>query len=146
MSVRAGKRATQLSFGVIWRDELARTICFAIVSLAIFAASLSFAGTEKQSIYVEGTATEIYAVIFGITVGHGDKLDNIRIGKVIDPMTGSTEAVDIPVPEVYFESAKAMIEAKGYKAKLKDGVAQEFFTYFFYDPQQPEIVITEIKK
>jgi len=118
-------------------------IALAVVLLAI---QVSNAETETIPTYTTGNATEIYAVIFGITVGLDEKIKDVRMAKVIDPLTGSMEAIDITVPEIYVKSAKQLIEKKPYKAKIQNGVPMEVFTYFYYDPNNPEVVITEIKK
>ena len=132
----------------LWRyvDKTMKKIPMMVIAAIFLTIQVSHAETEKILTSTTGDATEIYAVIFGVTVALDGKIENIRMAKVIDPITGNMEAVDIPVPEIYVKSAKQLIETKQYKAKVQNGIPVEFFTYFFYDPSHPEIVITEIKK
>jgi hypothetical protein len=88
----------------------------------------------------------VYSVVFGIVVGRDSVLQGFRVAKVIDAKSGSTRAVPIDVPEEYVQAARRKVETKGYQPKLKDGEPVEFFTYFFYFPDQPGTVITDVDK
>lgn len=85
----------------------------------------------------EGRA-HLYAVIFGIVVDRNDQVTKVRVPKVIDPATGTQDAVSVRPADVYVSAAEKFIRTKGYKANLQDGEPVEFFTYFFYDPTQPD--------
>lgn len=87
-----------------------------------------------------------YSVIFGVTLNSNSSLNTIRVSKVIEPKTQSTDAVDVKVPEQYIAAARTLIEKKKYSAKLKDGKPVEFFTYFFYTPERPDKVIVDMDK
>ncbi len=80
----------------------------------------------------------LYAVIFGIVADKSDKITSIRVAEVIDPASGSTEPIPVKPAETYITAAENAIRAKGYKARIEDGKPVEFFTYFFYDPAQPD--------
>lgn len=131
-----------------WRYVEKRMLKNTMIALAVvlLVMQVSNAATETIPTYTTENATEIYAVIFGITVGLDEEIKDIRMAKVIDPITGSMEAMDISVSEIYIKSAKQLIEKKPYKAKIQNGVPVEVFTYFYYDPKNPEAVITEITK
>lgn len=83
------------------------------------------------------TTSQLYAVIFGVTVGENGELISLRVDKVIDPQSRSTEAVDIVVPESYVASARELVLARKYEPKIRDGKAVEFFTWFYFDPTHP---------
>src|SRR5262245_42461722 len=77
---------------------------------------------------------KIYSVIFGVTATTNSTAPTVRIAKVTDPKTGTTDPVKVDVPEAYIKEAKKKIKAKKYEPGLKDGKPVEFFTYFFYVP------------
>jgi hypothetical protein len=87
---------------------------------------------------------KIYSVIFGITIDADSKLQGFKVSKVIDPKSGSTDAVDVQIPQAYIDAARKKAEAKQYKPKLVDGKPVEFFTYFHYTPKSPATVITDL--
>lgn len=77
-------------------------------------------------------ATKLYAVIFEVTVDAAGKVNSLKISKVIDPNTGSTDAIDLPVPEEYVTAVRKHLLKRTYDTK--DG---QFYTYIFYDPAHP---------
>lgn len=121
-----------------------RTIGIAVAILLLFLNTLD-ATEQTLPTYTTGTSPKLFAVIFGITINSDKSIENIRINRVIDPSSGSPDAIDLPVPQIYIESAKMHIKAQNYEPQIENGKAKEFFTYFFFDPERPEIVITEIK-
>lgn len=88
---------------------------------------------------------KLYAVIFGIVIGEKGELLNVRISKTINAYSKSTEAVEIEIPEKYFEKAKEKIKNHGYEPTLENGKPKEFFTYFYFDPENPELLIDDLK-
>ncbi len=88
----------------------------------------------------------VYTVIFGLTVDAGSHVDSFHVSKVIDPLSGSTAAVPIQVPDSYVQAARHKAEARHYKPSLKDGKPVEFFTYYFYAPTIPAVVITDLDR
>jgi hypothetical protein len=44
------------------------------------------------------------------------------------------------------KAAKKKIEAQPPKPKMKDGKPVEVFTYFFYVPDHPNVVVTDLDK
>ena len=87
---------------------------------------------------------KLYTVVFGITVDADSKLQAIKVSKITDPKTGTTDAVDIQVPQPFIDAAKKKAIAKQYKPKLQDGKPVEFFTYFYYTPKLPATVVTDL--
>jgi hypothetical protein len=107
------------------RRALIAVVATAIISL--FSSASAKPGADK-----------VYGVIFGIIVDESGKIVSFRVEKVIDPSSGSTAAVKVAVPESYIAAARQMAESKKYEPKLKDGQPVEFYTYFFFDPSQPD--------
>ena len=84
-------------------------------------------------------SAKLYAVIFGFVIDEKSELRSFRVSKVIEPRTKSTNAVDVKVPERYIAAARARLMAKPQKPTIDEhGKLKEMFTYFFFDPQQPD--------
>lgn len=84
--------------------------------------------------------SKLYAVIFGLTVNEQGQLTKLTLNRVIDPSSGSTDAVDVEVSDIYVESMRKFLSSWKLKPKMEDGKPVEFFQYFFYDPNRPEKV------
>jgi hypothetical protein len=76
--------------------------------------------------------TKFYAVVFQATVNASGKIDTLKVSKVLDPSSGTTNPVDVPVPQNYVAAARAFLSKRTYPTDPK-----QFFTYTFYDPSQP---------
>ena len=76
--------------------------------------------------------SKLYAVVFQATVNSGGKIDTLKVSKVIDPSSGTTNAVDVVVPQRYVEAARTFLSGRTYPSDPK-----QFFTYTYYDPSQP---------
>jgi len=50
------------------------------------------------------------------------------------------------IPDAWIKAAKKKIQAEPPKPKMKDGKPAEVFTYFFYVPGHPNIVVTDLDK
>lgn len=81
---------------------------------------------------------KLYAVVFGFVIDESGELKSFRVEKIVDPDSGSTEAVDVKVPDSYVSAARAQVMAKGYKGTLEHGTPEEMYAYFFFDPKQPD--------
>jgi len=79
------------------------------------------------------TPGKLYAVVFQVSVNSSGKVEALKVAKVIDPSSGTTNPVDVPVPQSYVAAARAFLSKRSYTAAPK-----QFFTYTFYDPSQPE--------
>ena len=89
---------------------------------------------------------KIYSVIFGVTATTNSTVPTVRLTKVTDPKSGTTDPVKVDVPDTYIKAAKKKIEAKKYEPELKDGKPVEFFTYFFYVPGHSNVVVVDLDK
>ncbi|WP_250623636.1 hypothetical protein [Pinirhizobacter soli] len=106
--------------------------------LAVLPAGIAFADIRPAS---PGLPTKIYAVIFQATTNAAGKVQSLQVSKVIDPTTGTTDAVDVRVPAAYVDAARAMLAKKTYP----DG-EKTFYTYTFYDPMHPTVADIDPRK
>ncbi len=75
----------------------------------------------------------LYAVIFDVSVDSSGKVSSLTVEKVIDPASGTTDAVEVDVPDSFVSAAHNHLLQRTYPASRK-----QFFTYIFYDPAQPD--------
>ena len=75
----------------------------------------------------------VYSVIFAVDVDEQGQITGFDVEKVIDPKSGSTAAVNVPVPDVFVEAAR-----KKAAENTKAGEAKRYFTYYFFDPRFPD--------
>lgn len=113
--------------------------------LTILLTGIAQAESPTSPSHVTGKAKKLYSVIFGIVVEANGTVRSVRVTRVTDPMSGGVTPVDVPIPEVYVDAAKKFVLDKRYSPKLENGKPVEFYTYFFYDPANPQVLITEIK-
>jgi hypothetical protein len=91
----------------------------------------------------------IYPVIFGVTTTTNSTPPAVRLVEVGTPQnerTKSGHAPKIDIPDTWMKAAKKKIEAQPPKPKMKDGKPVEVFTYFFYVPDHPNVVVTDLDK
>ena len=80
----------------------------------------------------DGRPSHVYSVIFEATLGTDNRVDTLKVSKVIDPATGSTDPVDIAVPDEYIAAARDYLRLRTYPPRQIP-----FYTYLFYDPARP---------
>jgi len=112
--------------------------------LLLLTSSASFAQTVRERL--QDPEFRVYSVIFGLTVDAKSRVDAFRVSKVTDPMSGTTKAVAVAVPEAYVEAARLKAKARHYKPSVNNGEPVEFFTYYFYAPTFPSVVITDLDR
>jgi len=90
---------------------------------------------------------QIYPVIFGVTATSNSTSPAIRVVSVGTPK-GQGKSVDAAkiVPDAWIKAAKKKIQAEPPKPKMKDWKPIEVFTYFFYVPEHPNIVVVDLDK
>jgi hypothetical protein len=91
----------------------------------------------------------IYPVTFGVTATSNSTPLVIRAMEVGTPRNERTKSGHPPkinVPDAWIEAAKKKIQAEPPKPKMKDGKPVEVFTYFFYVPGHPTVVVTDLDK
>jgi len=88
---------------------------------------------------------EIYPVIFGVTATSNSTSPTVRMVEVGSPK-GAKHLDAAKIPDAWIKAAKKKILAEPPKPKMKDGKPAEVFTYFFYNPEHPNIVIVDLDK
>jgi len=91
-----------------------------------------------------GGVRHLYAVILEVTASADGTVDGVRVSRVIDPSTGSKQPVAVSVPEPYLRDARAKIAARRRAPDIQDGQPKPYFTYFYYDPDQPSEAIDHV--
>ena len=92
---------------------------------------------------------KIYPVIFSVTVTSNSTPPAVRVvgkgqGKNYRKIS-EAEAAKI-IPAAWIKAVKKIIQADPSKPKMKDGKPVEVFTYFFYVPERPNIVVSDLDK
>lgn len=82
-------------------------------------------------------SAKIYSVVFAFSVDAEGQLKEFRVSEVVDVRSGSTNPVDVKVPESYIEVARAEFMKRSPKPTIEEGKLVEKFTYFYFDPRQP---------
>ena len=92
----------------------------------------------------------IYAVIFGVTATSNSTPPAVRLVEVGDTPKGRDKSgrtrAKIDIPDAWIKAAKKKIQADPPKPKMKDGKPVEVFTYFFYVPEHPNVVVVDLDK
>jgi hypothetical protein len=101
---------------------------------------------------------QIYAVIFGVTATTKSTPPAVRLASLGSPSKGrgksdrrsnqvisEADAAKI-IPDAWIKAAKKKIQAEPPKPKMKDGKPVEVFTYFFYIPTHPNVVVVDPDK
>lgn len=115
-----------------------------VFCLLVASAAASSGQTVREQL--KNSDFHAYAVIFGLTVDSKSKILTFHVSKVTDPKSGTTDALDIQVPQSFVDAARKKAAAKHYDQKLKDGKPVEFFAYYLYTPSLPTTVITDLDK
>ena len=91
----------------------------------------------------------IYAVTFGVTATSNSTPPVVRpieVGTPRNERDKSGHPPKIDIPDAWMKAAKKKIQADPPKPKMKDGKPVEVFTYFFYVPERPNIVVSDLDK
>ena len=89
-------------------------------------------------------AFRLYTVILGITVDERGNITKFRVARVTDAKSDSKASLPVNVPRPFIAAARRKAEARHYKPKLEKGKPVEFFTYYFYAPDYPHAVISDL--
>jgi hypothetical protein len=85
-----------------------------------------------------------YTVVFGITVDERGKITKFRVAGVTDAKSDSKALLRVKVPERFVAAARGKAEARHHKPKFANGKPAEFFTYYFYAPDYPTALISDL--
>ena len=91
----------------------------------------------------------IYPVIFGVTASSNSTPPVVRLVEVGTPRNERTKSGDAPkidLPDAWIKAAKKKIQAHAPELKMKDGKTVEIFTYFFFVPAHPNVVVVDLDK
>ena len=128
--------------------QILRLLRFA--SLMLFLGSVASATAQTVSERVkEDPSFQIYPVIFGVTATTNSTPPVVRLVEVGTPRNEQTKSGDAPkidLPDAWIKATKKKIQAEPPKPKMKDGKPVEVFTYFFYVPGHPNVVVTDLDK
>jgi hypothetical protein len=83
-------------------------------------------------VHAQSAPPKLYAVIFDVAVNPAGKVETLKVAKVIDPSTHTTNAVNVAVPDSYLSAAKALLIKTNYGPD-----PTHFNTWLFYDPARP---------
>jgi hypothetical protein len=131
-----------------------RLLRFAGLVLLLGSVALASAQTVKERAKKEPNF-QIYPVIFGVTATTNSTNLAIRVASIGNASKGrrgkgdrvisEAEAAKI-IPEAWIKAAKKKIQADPPKPEMKDGKPVEVFTYFFYVPERPNLVVSDLDK
>ena len=121
--------------------QILRLLRFAGLTLLVGSVASAFAQTVGERMKKDPNF-RIYPVIFGVTVTTKSRPPAVRLVEVGTPK-GSPE---INLPDAWVKAAKKRIQAVPREPKMKDGKPVEVFTYFFYVPERPNIVVVDLDK
>ena len=124
--------------------QILRLLRFAGLILLLGSAAPASAQTVKERLEKD-PGFRIYAVIFGVTATTNSKPPAVRPVEVGD-ISKRRDGVKIDLPDAWIKAAKKKIQAEPPKSKMKDGKPVEVFTYFFYVPDHPNVVVTDLDK
>jgi hypothetical protein len=128
--------------------QILRLLRFAGFMLLLGSGASSSAQTVAERMK-KGPNFRIYPVTFGVIATSNSTPLVIRAMEVGTPRNEGTKSGHPPkinVPDAWIEAAKKKIQAEPPKPKMKDGKPVEVFTYFFYVPEHPYVVVTNLDK
>ena len=127
---------------------LLRLLRFAGLLLLFGSVAPASAQTVKERMKKD-PGFRIYPVIFGVTATSNSTPPVVRLAEVGTPQNEPTKSGDAPkidIPDAWIKAAKNKIQAEPPTPKMKDGKPVEVFAYFFYVPEQPNIVVVDLDK
>jgi hypothetical protein len=128
--------------------QILRLLRFASLMLLFGSVAPASAQTVKERMKKD-PGFRIYPVIFGVTATTNSTPPVVRVVEVGTPPNERTKNGDAPkidIPNAWIEAAEKKIQAEPPPPKMKDGKPAEVFAYFFYVPEQPNIVVTDLNK
>ncbi|HYJ05085.1 MAG TPA: hypothetical protein VEX43_08125 [Chthoniobacterales bacterium] len=93
---------------------------------------------------IQRPSFRLYTVVLGITVDERGKITRFRVARVADAKSDSKALLPVKVPERFVAAARKKAEAHHYKPRLENGKPVEFFTYYFYAPDYPNALISDL--
>jgi hypothetical protein len=121
--------------------QILRLLRFAGLTLLVGSVASASAQTVGERMKKDPNF-RIYPVIFGVTVTTKSRPPAVRLVEVGTPK-GSPK---INLPDAWVKAAKKRIQAVPREPKMKDGKPVEVFTYCFYVPERPNVVVVDADK
>jgi hypothetical protein len=128
--------------------QILRLLRFAGLMLLLGSVASASAETVGERVKKD-PGFQIYPVIFGVTATTNSAAPVVRlseVGTARNERDKSGHPPKIDLPDAWIKAAKKKIQAKPPKPKMKDGKPVEVFTYFFYVPDHPNVVVTDLDK
>ena len=128
--------------------QILRLLRFASLMLLLGSVASASAQTVNERMKKD-PGFRIYPVIFGVTATTNSTSPAVRLVEVGTPRNERTKSGNPPkidLPDAWIKAAKKKIQTEPPKPKMKDGKPVEVFTYFFYVPGQPNVVVTDLDK
>jgi hypothetical protein len=118
--------------------QILRLLRFAGLMLFLGSVASASAQTVRERVKND-PGFRIDPVVFGVTATTKSTLPVVRVVE-------TRMAPKIDLPEAFIKAAKKKIQAAPPKPQMKDGKPVEVFTYFFYVPGHPNVVVTDLDK
>jgi hypothetical protein len=115
-----------------------RLLHFACLTLLLGSVASASAETVAERMKKDPNF-RIYPVTFAIKTTTPPVIRAQRVGTI-------RNEPKIDIPDAWIEAVKKAIQADPPKPKMKDGKPVEVFTYFFYVPERPNIVVSDLDK
>jgi hypothetical protein len=128
--------------------QILRLLRFAGLMLLLGSVASASAQTVAERMKKDANF-RIYPVTFGVTATSNSTPLVIRAQTVGTPRNERAKSAHPPkidIPDAWIKAAKKKIEAQPPKPQMKDGKPVEAFTYFFYVPGHPNVVLTDLDK
>ena len=108
------------------------------------AALVAVASAQPVRELIKRPDFRLYAVVLGVTVDERGKITRFHVAGVTDAKSDSKALLPVKVPSGFMAAARKKAEAHHYKPRLENGKPVEFFTYYFYAPDYPNRLISDL--
>jgi hypothetical protein len=122
--------------------QILRLLRFAGLMALLGSVASAPAQTVKERLEKD-SGFRVYPVIFGVTATSNSKPPAIRLVEV-GTIKGAPKIDN--VPDAFINAAKKKIRAHPPEREMKDGKPVEIFSYFFYVPGHPNVVVVDLDK
>jgi hypothetical protein len=101
--------------------------------LTVLAICATLCGTSAR-LHADDARPPLYIVLFRLTMGEDDKLQDFQVAKVIDLLSGSNNPAAVELPQAFITHAKERVEGEHLKPTVVDGKPTSTLTSFLYSP------------
>jgi|SRR5215470_12664567 len=122
--------------------QIVQLLRFASLMLLLGSVASASAQTVRERLEKD-PGFRVYPVVFGVTATTKSKPPAVRLVEV-GTIKGAPKIDN--VPDTFIKAAKKKIQAEPPEPKMKDGKPVEIFTYFFYVPEHPNVVVVDLDK